>query len=374
MTTILVPVDGSPLAERALPLAAALASAGGGRVLFLHAAPARSIEGSFERLDDPSAYLDSLADTLRARGVEVTPLITYIYYWEEAARAIREAVEDQHADLVVMSTHGRGGFGRWLYGSVADLTLRETTVPVLLVPAACDRDWPAAGTPRILVPLDGSELAKEALGVAAGLAETLSAELHLLQVVEPIEYLYAGLYGGPAVYFPDSAEAELKQADAYLEALAAPLRAGGQTVVVHTAIGSAAATIAELARAQAIDLVAMATHGRGGLARLVLGSVATGVLQRAHLPLLLVRPMAMQAALPELPPETKAERAPETAEAAIATITVALTPFELGLVRRALGDLAYLPERDPKLAGPALELLKKLKQTAAVEGAVARAG
>jgi nucleotide-binding universal stress UspA family protein len=368
LTTILVPLDGSALAERALPYATTLAKAAGARLLLLFGASSRLLDERPGMEDDPHPYLESVADTVRAAGGQAATQVTYIYYWEEAARAIREAAEEQAADLVVMSTHGRGGLGRWLYGSVADLTLRETTVPVLLVPAACDRHWPAEGTARILVPLDGSDLATEALGPAGTLAELLPAELHLLQVLPLVEYVYAGLYGGPAVFFPESEEAE-QQARAYLEGLAEPLRAAGRTVVVHTAIGNPASTIAELARAQAIDLIAMATHGRGGVARLVMGSEATGVLQRAHVPLLLVRPTAVQASAL---PAASTEPAPQEGVPPAPSLTLVLTPEELGLVRRGLGDLAYMPERDPKLAGPALELLKKLKRPDAELASTAR--
>ena len=147
------------------------------------------------------------------------------------------------------------------------------------------------------MPLDGSTIAEAALGPIGELAAALGAELLLTQVVElPVPMLTDG-----AVYVPDwDPEEALVSARQYLEDTAADLRAAGRTVRTLAVAGppsvvsQAARVIADTAAQEGADVIAMATHGRGGLARLVMGSVATGVLQQASVPLLLVRPAAAE--------------------------------------------------------------------------------
>jgi nucleotide-binding universal stress UspA family protein len=280
--TVLVPLDGSPLAERALPYAIALAKVLDGRLLLLHARPA--LAPRQEPAFDPSA----VADRVRAEGVEAEAQV-YPIYGDERIHAICETVRERQADLVAMSTHGRGGLGRWLYGSVADAVLRQAEVPVLLVSSACERPWPADRAPRILVPLDGSELAEQALDPVRTLAAELRARLLLLRVVERPRRAATAAGQAAATSDPD-----LDAARGYLERVATRLGTTAQDVEVQVVDGGPAAMIATIAREQDIDLIAMATHGRGGLARLTLGSVATGTLHRADVPLLIVRPAALR--------------------------------------------------------------------------------
>jgi len=122
------------------------------------------------------------------------------------------------------------------------------------------------------------------------LAESLGARLHLLRVVEPPQY---PLYGDGYAYIPFDDAAELQGAREYLDEVAGRLIASGASVEVEVTVGLPSAVIPRVAQEQQADVIAMATHGRGGLARLVLGSVATGTLQRTHVPLLLTRPTAL---------------------------------------------------------------------------------
>ena len=268
--------------------------------------------------------LSIVAEHLCADGVETEPHV----YYDDPAAAILDAARRLRVDLIAMSTHGRTGLGRWVYGSVADTVLRGAQVPILLAPAGAQLSWPHAGGLRVLVPLDGSELAQEAIGPAQMFAETFGAELLLLRVVEPPSY---PLYGDGYAYVPIDAEVEVAEARRYLEEEAGCLRTSGllrgdgRAVEVQTAVGQPAAEIARVAREQHADLIAMATHGRGGLARLVMGSVATGVLQRAGLPILLTRPPAVRQPVPQ--PATRPE-----AEPAGPQVTVTLTPRERELV------------------------------------------
>ena len=134
--TILVPLDGSPLAEGALPRAAEIAGASGARVILLRAAHAHAypgadpIEAQVAVIRDAEHYLGDVAARLRTMGV--TNVTTSIWYGEPAA-AIIEASEFNHVDLIVMMTHGRSGFGRLVMGSVAESVLRGTKAPILLL-------------------------------------------------------------------------------------------------------------------------------------------------------------------------------------------------------------------------------------------------
>ncbi|SRR5579884_313220 len=332
LSTILVPLDGSPFAERALPYATTLARAAHARLLLLRAVLAHPLPGTDPALaqltavQHAEAALAAVAERLRRDGLAVDTAV----YYDEAATAIADAAHYRHADLIVMSTHGRTGLGRWLYGSVADRVLRRAEVPVLLIPATCERVWAGAGALRVLVPLDGSAFAEEALAPAEALATGREMVLLLVQVVEPPAPMMAN---GSLAFDP---EAELAAAEQYLKQVADRLRGQVQAVEIHTAVGEPAACIAQAARAHQADVIAMATHGRSGLARLVLGSVATGVLARASTPLLLVRPVAVREAARVTPP----------AAAAGPAVTVTLRPDELALVEEGLEELLRSAERE----------------------------
>ena len=288
-TTILVPLDGSALAERALPHALALADSSGARLLLVrvahgHGRPGRDpTQSRAIAMAEAEAYLEQLVGRLR------TPQRTVYFAVRlgDAADEIAAGVAERRVGLIAMSTHGRSGPGRWLFGSVADAVLRRATVPVLLVPATCARLWAPGGARQIVVPLDGSPLAAAALEPAVALARHFGAGLVLVRVVA---IFYEPFAGEAAAYVPIDADAELAAARRYLDEIAAPLRASGLAVATRAEVGFPAATIAAVANEVDAMLVALATHGRGGIGRMALGSVATGTIQRAEVPLLLVRP------------------------------------------------------------------------------------
>src|SRR5581483_980156 len=301
LQTILVPLDGSRLAEQALPYAMRLARSSGGRLVLVQATLTAPLPGQAELVARAAATrraeieLDVLVDRLRGEGLTAEARV----YYENAATAILDAAAQEDADVIVMSTHGRSGLGRWIYGSVADRVLRTAPIPVLFVPAACAGNWPTDRPLRVLVPLDGSPLAEEALGPAGELAQALGAELLLLQV---LEYPLPPVADGGTYLPPWDQDADLAAARRYLDEVAGALRAEGRTVTVlavaapPSSVGQAVATIAAVSHDEQADVIVMATHGRGGLARLVMGSVGTGVLQHATVPVLLVRPAAIRAA------------------------------------------------------------------------------
>jgi nucleotide-binding universal stress UspA family protein len=284
--TLLTPLDGSALAERALPYAAHLARATNGRLLLLHASTDLDIVTPIKGDLDITARIDSHLVALRSRGIDATSRAVY----RLPASAILSVVREDQVDLIVMSTHGRGGIGRWIYGSITDKLLREAGVPLLLVPPTCDRRWEDDRPLRILVPLDGSLHSETALTPARELGARLPVELLLVRAIEeptPESYRF-----GPEGYLipVPAGEGDLDEARQYLEAVGGQQSPAFVSVDVHTDLGGAASVIADAARHGSVDLIVMATHGRTGLERLALGSVATKVLQTARTPVLLLRP------------------------------------------------------------------------------------
>lgn len=277
--TVLVPLDGSPLAARALPFAASLVSGGRGQLALAHVQS--SLSSVVASAYDPSQEVEKL----RRAGLTATSFV-YCAPSEDVAGVLELAIREAGADLVVMSTHGRGGLRRSVFGSVADQLIHRTELPILLVPPRCEMAWEARLPSQILVPLDGSPLAEQALGYAAGLARLLDAEILLVRALSPA--LHAR-YRNDKLVMSCADFVEVEDTWRYLSNLADGLRSNGGRASIRVLVGSPPIAIADAARTEGIDVIVMTTHGRGGLSRLLLGSVTDGVLQRTRVPILLIR-------------------------------------------------------------------------------------
>lgn len=292
--TIMVPLDGSDLAERALPFAQHVVKASNAHLVLIRVVPPTPYPAAERNVDRTKAMSDAEA-YLEGMFVEPTgdsSVDTAVYYGDPAQTIIEEA-RARGVDLIVMSTHGRTGLGKWVYGSVAEQVFRHVPVPALIIPPHLRVEWPTDRQPRILVPLDGSELAHEVLAATHELASSLKADVILLRVISPMRYTHIENYPDEvAVPTGDIGPAE---AEIYLEQIATELRAKDH--VVDTRIVEDLFTgeaIAEAARTVNADIIAMSTHGRSGIPRLVMGSVAAKTIQNATAPILLVRPVAMR--------------------------------------------------------------------------------
>ena len=286
---ILVPLDGSQLAERALPYATALAGAMQARLVLLRATDAFGFtdrgrsRAQMAVSQDAETYLNSIAGPLRERGLTVDLALPV----GGAAETIEDEITLRDIDLVVMATHGRSGLGRLVYGSVAAHVLHAAKVPVLVV-----RAWQkTSGTsftdsPRIVVPVDGSHFAAAALPIARELVTALGGQLLLVMAVSPPEVAMMS----ELAYAQFDPASELATATAYLEQLAEGERAAGRPTQTLAQVGMPEHVIGELARSNDAALIVMATHGRGGVGRFVMGSVADATLRQGTTPLLLVRP------------------------------------------------------------------------------------
>jgi len=289
MDAILVAHDGTELADQAIRFAAELARSTAARVVLLHARPPAAgalAEGSEEWPSAPTADALARAEArLAAAGGRVERRCPR----GRPAAAIVEAAADEPVDLIVMATHARGEVGRLLHGSVANEVVGRSPVPVVLVPPETG-PAEARGRAEVLVPLDGSQVAEAALDPAGRLADALGAGLLLLAAVEASPQ--GSYYVGP--------ERELAAERAYLDLVAARLRDGRRPVRTEARVGHPPAVIAAAARAPGVRAVAMATHGRTGLARLLLGSTAAATIQQARVPVLVV-PTAAAARGPARP-------------------------------------------------------------------------
>jgi len=297
--SILVPLDGSDLAAEALPLAAAIARRCGGqlRLALVHEHPAIPLDTvtskTFTSMDLATrkaerAYLREVRSRLREDKVRVASAVTLA---GTVGSALVTYVHDLGVDLVVMATHGRGGFRRIWLGSTADHLVRQLDIPVLLVRPASAR--PIEGPARaatVLVPLDGSPLAEEALGPALELAQAWKADLHLLRVVGPV-IAADPTHPVSTVYDEELTTMARAAAQAYLDKVIRRLGEEGVRATGAAVIGgNTADAILDAAHAARVGAMAIATHGRGGLGRLVLGSVADKLVRGAEVPVLVWRP------------------------------------------------------------------------------------
>jgi nucleotide-binding universal stress UspA family protein len=374
LKTILLPLDGSTLAERALTYATVLARRSQARIVLVEAVQTHTLPGRdpsdarVELTTRAEEYLKTAAGRLSADGITTETHVSY----DDPVHAILDAARRHQADLIVMSTHGRGGLGRMLYGSVADQILRHATMPVLLVPSIVEHTWPAEGPLSLLIPLDGSELAAEALQSADLLTESFGSKLTLLRVVQPAIY---PLYGEGYTYVPFDQDAELADARQYLQDQTARLGETGSRVDTQVAVGEPARVIGEIAREQNVDVVVMATHGNGGLSRLILGSVATATLRHTTAPLLLVRPTALHQAEPVSSGSvrTGSTVSASSPEATIherpdgPSVEVRLSAVDLELIECGLKALAYAPGYDYSHVLAAHALADRLKRSVHAE-------
>lgn len=289
---ILVPLDGSAFAESALPLAFTVSDSCGADVELVtvhEPVPSFAYDEWKSAAEEWSEnYLEELKSRAsRAGGRIVTTVLS-----GRVAEALEERAREVDADLVVMATHGRGALTRAWLGSVADTFLRHAPCPVLISrPEEADGGSPPWEPETILVPLDGSELSESILERAVEFGEPFEARLVLTRIVAyPVEV--ASPYLPHTVQMnQEIVEDARKGAESYLEQRAAPLRERGFTVECEARIDNQAGHgIIKVAEEQEVDMIAMSTHGRGGVARAILGSAADKVIRGAHRPVLVYRP------------------------------------------------------------------------------------
>lgn len=292
-THLLVPLDGSHLAEAVLPAARYLAQTLHAPITLFHMiehnAP-ETIHGQrhVTQPDEANAYLASVAHSF-AEDASITYHV-HTGDTSDVARNIVAHAQELHTDLIVMCTHGKGGLHTWLFGNIAQQVIALGNTPVLLInPGA-----PAIPTfvcQQLLVPLDGDPDHEQGIQVAASLAQQLGSKLHLVMVVAtrdtlPNERLAtARLLPGATAAFLDITE---QNAHAYLQQHVARLTSQGFTVTNAVRRGDPATTIANEAQQVKADLLILGTHGKSHLDAFWSGSTTPKLSSRTKLPLLLV--------------------------------------------------------------------------------------
>lgn len=297
--SIVVPLDGSPLGASALPLAVAIAQRNDTELQLIHVhqrpvqllgAPANDLQFDVEMEELMGR---ELADTAERVRNETHLLITATLMEGPVVETLVRHIAANRPWLVVMSSHGRGGLGRMMHGSVADALARHAGVPVLI--ARLGSDVPAlqrttAGPvfPNILMPLDGAVAEEEIVEYAATLGEPGRTIVTLLGVVVPVPAFVAPAPGPP---MPLDRVALAQQHDEVLSRLggvARTIQQRGFTAVPQVVVNSQPGpAILDFAAEHPTDLIALSTRGRGGLARAILGSVADHVMRHATVPVLL---------------------------------------------------------------------------------------
>ncbi|MGE5092387.1 MAG: universal stress protein [Bacillota bacterium] len=300
--SIIVPLDGSPLAERALPIAAGLAESSGAllHVVVVHKwlsswTPTNPFTMDLDAIEarargEKVRYAEGIAEALtRSRQIRARPVVLDGFAADQIGRYARTS----RADLVVMTTHGRGGFNRYWFGSVADRLIHRLSTPILLCRAAPGQfRVPELPFTHVLVALDGSVRSETALRAAEDLSAVAGpSRLELLMVLEP-PHVFAASAGLDAPDLHIGTPEELRRhSEEYLHTLAEQVKARGGDVTITVIEGSQVAEgvlgVAETGKA---DLIALATRGRGGAGRFVMGSVADKVLRAGTVPILVTHP------------------------------------------------------------------------------------
>jgi nucleotide-binding universal stress UspA family protein len=293
-TNLLVPLDGSKLAEAILPAAKSLGQRLSARVTLLHvvepSAPA-TIHGDthLHSAADAQAYLRNIVQRFQDAGVDVNWHVDVVERGN-VAKTIFAHTAELTADLVMLTSHGESGLRDMMFGNIAQQVLQSGRVPVFMLRP---ETAPAEFAPRmILVPLDSSALYEPALYLAAELARVYRAALHLVVVVPTLSTL-SPARAATGTLLPSSTKAILDLAQngavEYLQKKVDELRAPGLNLSAEVERGAAASKILEAAQRAGADLFVMATHGRAGLDAFWEGSVAPTVLNQAKAPVLLLR-------------------------------------------------------------------------------------
>jgi len=305
---MLVPLDGSELAEVVFPYAKELAGRLDLDVILLHA----STPAEHEFIPMHQAYIERAAEIVRrqarevqestgvqpeSKPVEVRGELAEGYPEEEILRY----ADENAVDFIIMATHGRSGRKRWTMGNVAGKVMHEAKTPVLLVRAGIPDEIPYDKWPSktILVPLDGSEMAESVLPHVEALAKQRGTEpvnVVLLRVSETptIPSYYGSELSGVSLdwgeFIPQETARRKQVATDYLTGVEKGLKDSNISVRSEVREGKAADELVDYANKNPLSLIIMATHGRSGLSRLVYGSVAANLLQGVSNPIFLVKP------------------------------------------------------------------------------------
>jgi nucleotide-binding universal stress UspA family protein len=292
---VLIPLDGSKLAEAALPAAAFVAKNMGASVTLIHIieknAPAE-IHGE-AHLRDPQealAYLDSVARAAFPPSVRVS---THVHTEEESniPRSIVDHAGEYDPDLIILCSHGSGGLRDLLFGSIAQQVINAGATPVMIIHPRSSGEAQTFNCQQLLVPVDAEAGHEQGIETAAGLARHCAMKMQLLAVIPTLGTL-PGEHAATGILLPAATRAMLEIAEEnareYLAGWIKRLRADDIAVSVQVERGDPAQVIVAASRATGADLIVLGTHGKSGQDAFWAGSVAPKVASQVHVPLLLV--------------------------------------------------------------------------------------
>jgi nucleotide-binding universal stress UspA family protein len=279
---ILVPLDGSDLAELALPYAKELAGAFNSELILLYVS-----EADDEHLHMHQLYLEKLAGQMKKMVKRVSPVVI-------SGKPVEEIVkytEKNDVRLIVMASHGRSGIIPWATGGIASKVIDATGVPLLLIKESKRRRKVKEKhlISRILLPLDGSEAGEAAITRAKELKSRLEAEVILLGVVPTGQHIRT-VGGLDYILFPEQEiEAYRAEAREYLEKVYKRLKRGKGELKVEIRLGEVTKEILDFAREKRVNLIAISSHGHSGMTKWVFGSTAQKIMQDSPIPVLVVK-------------------------------------------------------------------------------------
>ena len=292
---IVVPLDGSKLAEAVLPVVAYLAQRLGASVTLLHVIernPPQEVHGERHLTDEQEAYryLKEVTQRTFPPGMAVDQHV-HTTEVSDVPRSIVDHAGELQTDLIALCTHGRSGPREWLFGPIAQQVVALGTTPVLLVHPGEDQSEASFNCQNLLVPLDGNPEHEEGLQVAAGLARACTASLHLVMVVHTVRTL-PGEQAATATLLPGATSAMLEiseqSATHYLENLEHSLENRGIKVTSQVERGDPAKKIVQAAEQSNSDLIILSTHGKTHMDAFWSGSLTPKIAGRSHIPLILV--------------------------------------------------------------------------------------
>jgi len=291
--TVIVPLDGSDASEEALGIAQRIQERQGSKLKLLSVVEVTTefdawIETApFTLEDELDSWLEErrgyLADVASRLGDNVETEVRV----GRPADEICAAVEAAGPAVVVMASHGRGGLQQFVLGSVALSVVHDVHCPVVVVHMQGDGAEAPSRLDSVLLPTDGSSFSESVIDEALAILGEPKPDVRLIQVLEHPAWAANSMNAGLVSEYLDASR---EAAQIHLDESAAKLRERGYTAEAELRSGSAADGILESATQNRVHMIAMATHGRGGVGRLLLGSVAQRVLQRTDVPLLLIRP------------------------------------------------------------------------------------
>jgi nucleotide-binding universal stress UspA family protein len=300
---IMVPTDGSGFDREAIRVALRIAERTDAKIKLVRVLAtgsffgiAAAAEGTAIAAEVVKSERDRALSELYALAAECRATSSADISVDLHAGPVAEVLEGytrrNEVDLIVISTHGRSGISRLSLGSVTDSLIRHTTIPILVVkpPTSYLNPQVMEGFKRIVVPLDGSTLAEQILPRVLTLAKLEEAEITLLNVLLPHSYSQKEIPDSNLPWWDE----DISLAQTYLFRIAGKLRRNGVAVTTDIVIGeNVASAIGDFARREKADLIAIATHGRGGLARMLRGSVADAVMHSSRLSMLVFKPDAV---------------------------------------------------------------------------------